>query len=458
MPTRRTSVGDRVAAALAALPDGVESDARIVRSAWTTIRFANSRITQPHHERTTHVSVRIAEDRRLGTATTSDVSDDGIAAVVRAARSLARVAPLEPKFPGFPGEGAPRPTATAYSAVTADRDPAGVTRLAEAILQSALAHAPAARVAGAVHVGGHERRVVNTRGLDRTARSSGAQASVLVDRPDRDPPVSGWSDGAHWDAARLAPEALGREAAERVATSEPAAAAPGAYRVVLGTTAVHELLLFLALMGYGGVGEERGWSCLHGKRGRRIAPPSVDLIDDPRSRDTLPVGIDFEGVAARPLPLIRRGVAGPAAMDTIVGGRLGRASTGHAAPPEEPHGDWGPIPTHPLLAPGDASEAELVAGARRGLWVTRFHYVRIVDPGRGIITGMTRDGTYRIERGEIAGPVRNLRFTDSVLRTLRGIELVGRTRRIHAYERGEPAITCPALLTRSFRFTSTTLF
>jgi PmbA protein len=85
--------------------------------------------------------------------------------------------------------------------------------------------------------------------------------------------------------------------------------------------------------------------------------------------------------------------------------------------------------------------------------------VRVVDPGRGIITGMTRDGTYRIERGEVVGPARNLRFTESVIAALHGTELMARARRIHnSDERGASSSTCGALLTRSFRFTSATLF
>jgi predicted Zn-dependent protease len=87
------------------------------------------------------------------------------------------------------------------------------------------------------------------------------------------------------------------------------------------------------------------------------------------------------------------------------------------------------------------------------------HYVRVVDPSLGIITGMTRDGTYRIEKGEVVGPARNLRFTESVIGALHGAELLGRTRHIHnSDERGAFSSTCPALLTKSFRFTSATLF
>ena len=458
MASRRNRRADPVGAAVRDLPDGVSADARVVRGTWTTIRFANGRIHQPHMERATRVSFRVADAGRLGTATTGDTTPDGIDAVVRAARALARVSPVEPKFPGFPTDSAPRPKTVAFSSSTARLGPEAVTRIAETVLAAANSHAPGGRVAGVVNVGSEVRRVVNSRGLDRSTRSSTAQSSVLVDRPERDPPVSGWSEGAHWDAAHLAPETLGREAAERVAATTPESVAPGAYRVVLRGSAVSDLIGFLSVLGFGGHAEDEGWSCLRKKRGRRIAPESVHLVDDARSPSTIPASIDYEGVATRATRLIDHGVAGPPVMDVVTAGRLGKPLTGHALPPESPSGDWGPIPTHMLLAAGDASEQELIRATRRGLLVTRFHYVRVVDPGLGIITGMTRDGTYRIERGEVVGPVRNLRFTESVLTALRGTQMLGRARRTYSDERGGISVTCPAILTQSFTFTSATLF
>ncbi len=459
MAGRRSRRADPVGAAVRDLPQGVSADARVHRSHWTTIRFANGRIHQPQIEETTHLSFRVADGGRLGTATTVDTTPEGVASVVRVARALARVAPVEPKFPGFPSDSAPRPASVAFSASTAALGPEAVTRIAERILTAALERAPGGRIAGVVNVGAELRRVVNSKGLNRSSQSSAAQSSVLVDRPERDPPVSGWSEGAHWDVARLAPETLGREAAERMATAAPMAVAPGAYRVVLRVSAVATLIEFLSMMGFGGNGEYEGWSCLRKKRGRRIASDAIHLVDDARSRSTLPAAIDYEGVATRATPLLDHGVVGPAVTDVVTSGRLGRPLTGHAFTPESPSGDWGPIPSHLQLSPGDTTEEELIRSTRRGLLVTRFHYVRVVDPGLGIITGMTRDGTYRIEKGEVVGPARNLRFTESVIGALRGTELLGRTRRIHnSDERGAFSSTCPALLTKSFRFTSATLF
>ncbi len=458
MATRRSRSRDPIALALAGLPDGASADVRVTHRTWTTIRFANGRIHQPHLERSTHVSFRVAEDGRLGTATSSDLSAVGLAAVRDAARSLAHVAPVEKTFPGFPSDRRAAGRLPAFSESTAALSPERATRIARSILEAARARAPEGRIAGVVIVGAERRRVANSAGLDRTDRFSTAQASVLVDRPDRDPPVSGWSEGGHWDHRRLEAERLGTEAAERVAPSPPAPVDPGAYRVVLRGPAMATALEYLAHLGFGGSGELEGWSCLRRLRGRRIAPEIVDLADDPRSRNTVPFAYDCEGTPTRRTRLIDHGIAGEAATDLVTAGRLGRRRTGHALPPESPWGEWGPMPTRMILAPGDATEDELVRATGTGLLVTRFHYVRVVDPGRGVITGMTRDGTYRIEHGAIAGPVRNLRFTESLLTLLRGISLLGREARIFPTERATSAITTPAAAVRSFRFTSATLF
>jgi len=458
MRSRRRPARDPVAASVRDLPPGASADLRVIRSAWTTIRFANGRIHQPHVERSTHVSYRVADGRRLGTATTVDASAEGLASVREAARTLARLAPVEPRFPGFSsGGGRSRPPG-AFSRATSGISPEAATRIAERILAAAEDAAPGGRIAGAVNVGGETLRVVNSSGLDRTDVRSIAQASVLVDRPELDPPVSGWSEGGHWDASELDPEGLGREAAERVARTAPETVAPGNYRVVFRGPALAEALQFVGSLGFSGHGEEEGWSCLRHARGKRIAPESVNLVDDPRSRATIPASIDYEGTYTRRVPLVDHGIAGEAVTDLVTAGRLGRGLTGHAFPPEAPWGEYGPDAAHLVLSAGDASEEELIRETRRGLLVTRFHYVRVVDPGRGVITGMTRDGTYRIERGEVVGPARNLRFTDSVLTLLKGIELLGRERRIYAGERGMSCYTTPSAAVRSFRFTSATLF
>ena len=106
------------------------------------------------------------------------------------------------------------------------------------------------------------------------------------------------------------------------------------------------------------------------------------------------------------------------------------------------------MPVSLVMDGGRESLAGLVAGTQRGLLVTRFHYVNIVERMKAVLTGMTRDGTFLIENGKIVGPVMNLRFTEAVLEAFARVEGLSRARRLV-----EDGVLCPALKIRGFRFT-----
>ena len=103
------------------------------------------------------------------------------------------------------------------------------------------------------------------------------------------------------------------------------------------------------------------------------------------------------------------------------------------------------------MSTGDSSVEEMVAGTDRGLLVTRFHYANIVNPLESSITAMTRDGTFLIEGGEVVGPVRNLRFTQSILGALSEVSAIGREAEL-ASEFFFSASLVPALKVESFHF------
>jgi predicted Zn-dependent protease len=107
-----------------------------------------------------------------------------------------------------------------------------------------------------------------------------------------------------------------------------------------------------------------------------------------------------------------------------------------------------------IMSAGDASRDELVGGLDHGLLVTRFHYTNPVHPKLAIVTGMTRDGTFLVEHGRVVGPVRNLRFTQSYLDALAGVQAVGRERRLLRGFLGASLV--PALRIGAFTFTGAT--
>jgi predicted Zn-dependent protease len=145
-------------------------------------------------------------------------------------------------------------------------------------------------------------------------------------------------------------------------------------------------------------------------------------------------------------------VAAGVVYDSYLAGReKGRRSTGHALPPK--YSSYGAMPVNLVMDGGSDTLAGLIAGTERGLLVTRFHYVNVVERMKAVLTGMTRDGTFLIENGKVVGPVRNLRFTEAVLEAFARTAGLTRARRLT-----EEGIFCPAMKIRGFRFTGTTGF
>jgi predicted Zn-dependent protease len=109
------------------------------------------------------------------------------------------------------------------------------------------------------------------------------------------------------------------------------------------------------------------------------------------------------------------------------------------------------------MAPGNLDVEDMIRSTERGLYITRFWYTRLVHPRDCVITGMTRDGTFMIEHGELAYPVKNLRFTQSYIQTLANLEAIGRETVLLYEDWGSMAVRVPALKSSQFNFTGSTV-
>lgn len=187
--------------------------------------------------------------------------------------------------------------------------------------------------------------------------------------------------------------------------------------------------------------------------GRRVMGDNVSIWDDGTDPSGLPSAIDFEGVAKRRVELVTDGVATGLVHDSATAARAGVPSTGHALPAPN---TFGPLTWNLFMAPGSSSKEEMLAATERGIWVTRFHYVNIVHPRRGVLTGMTKDGTFLVEDGRITRPVRNLRFTEAIPEAFSRIEAISTETRLIAAEYSGVNARVPALRIRGFSFTGAT--
>ena len=385
-------------------------------------RFANSEIHQNVAETNAHLSLRFVIGKRVGVASTGRLDAEGLRTVAETAARITRNVEENDEFTSLPGPdgGPPDDLDAAYAAGTADATP-------ELRAEGARAVIAAADAAGVVAYGSFATTtetlaVANSLGIRAAGVRTWSQLLTVSMGPGGG---TGYAEAAAVDATTIDAGALGREAAARArATADAISIEPGDYPVVLESYAVVDLLDMLGYLGFSALAVQEGRSFV--ELGRRVGSELVNVWDDGTDPAGLPMAFDFEGVPKRRVPLIERGVCVGVVYDAQTAAKDGVRSTGHGLPAPNP---WGPFPLNMVMAAGQASHDELIGGLERGLLVTRFHYTNPVHPKLAIVTGMTRDGTFLVEHGQIVGPVKNLRFTQSYLDALAGVEAVGRERR-----------------------------
>lgn len=422
--------------------DGVEV---LVMHEWSGLtRFADSAIHQSTAQEDTAVRVRTVVGGRVGVAATNDLSKDGATHAARSALELARMAAPDPLFPGLapPAEVPQQPDG--YDEATGSATP---ERRAETVAELVSRCENGFHAAGAFDTSATEVALANTEGHFCYAPSTQASLTTVVSGGE------GGTGFAEITAPRLdevdAGEIGARAFAKARGSQKPVPLEPGRYQVVLEPAAVATLLGFLAYMGFGGRAIAEGRSCFSGRIGEKLMSERVTIYDDALSPQTIALPFDFEGTPKRRVELVSEGVVRGGVHDRRSAAQAGVESTGHALPPPNPEGAF---PLNIFLEPGEAAIDRMIRSTERGLLVTRFHYANIVHPMEATITGMTRDGTWLVEDGEVVKPVRNFRFTQSIIEALRDVEEVGRETEL-ASEFFFASSRVPALRISSFHFT-----
>jgi predicted Zn-dependent protease len=367
----------------------------------------------------TVVTVRAVRDGRVGVAVTNRTSDDGLRELAARAADAADRMRLDPDFPGLADPADP-PAAGGYDDETAALGPDEQAQLAAAAI-GATGDTPAY---GFFTSGVTELAVVSTTGLETSQRMTDATVLVLASAEGR----SGYATSTSSAVAGIDPRACAVEAAEKGdRTNGARELEPQVYRAVLEPYALADLLQYFAWDSFGGLGllEERSY--FTGRLGEQVFDEKVSLWDDALDPRGLPKSFDFEGVPKQRVTLVEQGVARGVVWDRRSAKRAGGdvQGTGHAPPVGLQA--YGPLPFALSLAGGSAESTEkLVAAVDDGIYITRVHYLGIVDPRRGVLTGMTRDGTFRVRNGKIAEPLVNLRFTVAVPDLLANVPALSR--------------------------------
>ena len=413
--------------ALVSLQNGIESHAR----------FADNSITTSGRSEDLDITVTVWVGGRRGAITGNDTGPDALKRIIEEAVQIARVSPVHREYVPTLGP-VEYPVSRGFAAPTADVDLAARATA----LQAALAACRAAKVNGAgFHTATASATAAATANGNRRYFQS-SQADMSVTARSVDGTGSGYYAGDHFDVARLDARRIAEQAVDKAVRSrEPKAIEPGVYPVILEPQAVSDLIGFLNNALDARTADE-GRSAFSGKDGKtrvgeQMFHPRLNFYSDPMHAEMPAVPTTAEGIPAARLSLIKGGV-----IENLIYSRYWA---------EQKKLQPTPGPVNYIMESSAAPVAidEMIKATPRGLLISRFWYVRLVDPRTIVLTGLTRDGLWWIDKGKISHPVRNLRFNQSVLAMLApwNVEAIG------APERRSPFLV-PALKLGSFTFTS----
>ena len=409
-------------------------------------RFANNTIHQNVSDESRSASIRVAIGQRTARVSTNRLDEASIRRATAQAIELARANEEDPGLPpmAMPEDIVPVDRWDEATAALPAESRAGAVR--EAIAAITTRHASAAGIFS------NERStqtLLNSNGVFARHNETGAGFSVTATATDS----SGWAKASSVRASDIDTLALAKSAAEKAVLSKtPRRMEPGMYRVILEPAAVLDLVgQIFADCSATALDEER--SFLNGRLGQRIFAANITIRDDVRHPLQNGAPFDGEGVPRRGLTLFENGHPREMPYSRTAALRNGHSPTGHGyALPN----DVGESPSNIVVEGGSATMPELMAKLGQGILVTRLWYIREVDPFRKVMTGMTRDGTFLVEDGEIQHGLHNFRFNISVVDLLNAVEAMTPSSRSTGEESFDMVV--PAMLVAQFPFTEVTLF
>jgi PmbA protein len=412
-------------------------------------RFANNIIHQNVAERDAEVTLRYFIGKQIGTASTNRLDQAGLDELVEHAKANAKASPEDPNYPGLPAPEAYQHVA-AWDENTASYSPVKRARAVGAVCQ--MAAEKGLNSSGAFSTGSSDLVVANTQGVFAYHSQTNADFQTVVMSADS----SGRAQESAWKVGDLAVEAIGKEAVETAARGHnPRKIDAGEYTVVLEHYVTEDLVSSLNFYGMGAQALLEGRSWMNDRIGQQVMNPRVSIWDDGVDIHGSPLPFDFEGVPKQRVDIVKQGVIMGPVYDRYSGAKMGKPSTGHATPIN--FRGFGPLATNLFMASGDVSVEDMIASTKKGLYINRFWYTRLVHPRDCVMTGMTRDGVFMIENGEVAYPVKNLRYTMPYVQALANVEAVGKASHLLVGEFGGLSNRVPALKIRGWNFTGSTV-
>jgi predicted Zn-dependent protease len=409
-----------------------------------SLRFARNTATTSGATAGTSLAITSSFGKRSGTVTTAQFDDDSLQRALRAAEEIAKVSPENPESMPVLGPQTFSPVKAYFDdAATASPD----WRASAVETAIGLSKKKDVVSAGFVETQSAMQAVASSKGLFAYDRYTAADYNLTARTPDSS--GSGWASKSYNELRLLDPAKLAGAAIDKAALAKaPTGIEPGKYTVVLEPAAMADLLAFLLFSGDARQADEgRSFFSKKGggnRIGEQIVGEKINLYSDPAHPLAPSLSFDNEGLPVPRNTWIENGVLKDLFYSRFWAEKMGKRPTGG--------------PTNLIMEGGNATMEDLIAGTERGLLVTRFWYIRPLDPQTILVTGLTRDGLFLIEKGKVTRAVKNMRWNESPIFAFNNLEAMTPPERVVSGEGiggAGLALVCPAARIREFTFSST---
>lgn len=419
-----------------------ETEISVIKEDTLSFRFFRNEVHQPTKETNSRVGIRVINEKRIGFSATNSLEEEAIFSTFLKAEEISLLSPVKKDFPSLP-KPSPLPSyPKTFDEKTINLEPEIPSSSLISLLK--MCEKEGFEASGSLQIEKSTVYILNNHGMEREENFTQVDFQIILEKNG----LSSFSSGLSKSFFDLDLQKIFLKAKEKLSFSSCQIDDfhSQKYCVILEPEAVADILSFLSYLGFSALSFQEGRSFF--RPGEKMISQKVDIWDDGLDERTLTMPFDFEGVPKKKVVIFEKGVAKNLVYDTYTASREGKSSTGHALPYPN---SVGPLPLHLFMGKGDKSIQEMIEEEERAILVTRFFYINVEDPINTVLTGMTRDGTFLIEKGKIKGRLPNLRFTQSALEAFKNVLEVGKKREL---KKGSAAICfVPSLKVANFNFT-----
>jgi len=403
------------------------------------VRYANNMVFTNLSKSTMNLGVQVAFENKKGNSSTNQFDEDSLRKCVQRAEQIAKFAPPDPEFLP-PLQPQKYKKIKAFIKDTAEISPEEKTRKVMDIIEHG--HKKEMNLFGTFSNSASFFAVANSKGLFGYHKYTSANCTTTARTKDGTGSFRATKDNR--DIKKLDAFIVGKEAIDRALKSRnPKEIEPSDYTVVFEPEALADLILFMYFFIDARAADE-GRSFMSTKDGKsklgtKVFGENVTVKSIPDHPDLLAFPFDNEGIPSQEITWIDKGV-----IKNLYYSRYWAKKKG-----KKPSSFTGGI----VMEGGDATMEELIKSVKKGIYVPRLWYIREVNPMTLLLTGLTRDGVFLIEDGQLKHPLLNLRFNESLETVLNSITMMTKPE-IAIGSEWELPMLVPGAKVKNFTFTS----